>query len=396
LTKINLSIDENHSLTSADAQHLKIDLERGVRPRHRGNFMIRRERLPFVFLAFASLIIGLLAGLTRIGWNIPFNVVVPEHGAIMVGGFLGTLISLEKIIPLKKPLLYAIPITSGLSVASFLLGMAQAGYILLITASAGLCIALFMYLIANRGLIYLMMLVGAACWLVGNILLMTSNFYALAIPWWMAFVLSIISSERVELMKFLPVTEGNKKFLAFLLSLFVAASALSFHGLGSIVSGVVLAGICIWLLRYDLIGLTIKKNGLTRFVAVALLTGYFSLLLTALFLLLFNIEPLYYDIIVHLFFIGFVFSMIFAHGPIILPVPIHIGIGVSVKPYSKLLYLWLSLIHVSLIMRVAANMLFLIDVRKISGMLTSAAIIGYFMTVAYLVITQTRRNGKVS
>ena len=360
---------------------------------HRGNFMVRIERLPFVFLAFASMIVGLLAGLNRIGWNMPsFNVVMPEHGAIMVGGFLGTLITLEKIIPLKKQFLYAIPLLSSLSVVSFLLKMPAPGYILLITASAGLVIIFFWYLIKNPGLIYAMMLGGAACWLVGNILLLNSNFYPVALPWWMAFVLCIITSERIELMKFLPVPDRNKYFLAFLLLLFVITCTQSFHGPGSVILGVILALVSIWLLRHDLIGVTIRKKGLTRFVAVGLLTGYFSLLLASLFLLLFNIQPLYYDIIVHLFFIGFVFSMIFAHGPIILP-----GIlGVSVKPYSRLLYLWLGMIHVSLIIRVFGNILLLVDMKKISGILTGASIIGYFITVAYLVITQTRTHGKVS
>lgn len=353
--------------------------------------MIRRESLPVVFFAFASMIIGVLAGLARIGWDLPFYAIVPTHGAIMVGGFLGTLIALEKVIPLKKRYLYAIPVLSGLSVVSFLFGLAHIGYILLIAASTGLCIVFLIYLITNPSLIYAMMLCGAACWLTGNILLFNTNFYPLALPWWMAFILSIICSERIELMKFLPVTQGNKNFFAVFLLIFIGACTQSFHGTGSIVSGTTLAVICIWLLKFDIIGVSIKKQGLTRFVAVALLTGYFALLLTSLFLLLFNLQPLYYDVIVHLFFIGFVFSMIFAHGPIILP-----GVlGVSVKPYSRLLYLWLAMIHVSLAMRVIANIMLLMEIRKISGMLTGAAILGYFATMAFLVITQTRQHGKV-
>ena len=354
--------------------------------------MIRKERLPFVLLAFFSLIIGLLAGLSRIGWNIQLNSVTPQHGAIMVGGFLGTLITLEKIIPLKKQFLYAIPVLSGFSVVCFLLRMPTPGYVLLISASAGLFIVFLWYLLKNPGLIYVMMLVGSTCWLIGNILLLISNFYAIALPWWMAFILCIITSERIELMKFLPVSARSKNFLALLLMLFVITCTQSFHGAGSIILGSALALISIWLLKHDLIGITITKKGLTRFIAIALLTGYFSMLLASVFLMLFNIQPLYYDIIVHLFFIGFVFSMIFAHGAIILP-----GIfGVSEKPYSKLLYLWLGMLHVSLIMRVLGNILLLVDVKKISGILTGIAIIGYFITIAYSVITQAKTNGKVS
>jgi hypothetical protein len=67
---------------------------------------MRTGRLPFVILAMLSLITGLLAGLHRIGWTLPLGEVSPNHGAIMVGGFLGTLITLEKIIPLKRNILY--------------------------------------------------------------------------------------------------------------------------------------------------------------------------------------------------------------------------------------------------------------------------------------------------
>ena len=81
--------------------------------------MINRIRLPFLFLAAASLIFGLWTGLNRIGWNLHMSGASMHHGAIMVGGFLGTLISLEKIIPLKRKFLFAVPTMSGASLLSF-------------------------------------------------------------------------------------------------------------------------------------------------------------------------------------------------------------------------------------------------------------------------------------
>jgi hypothetical protein len=102
---------------------------------------MRITRLPFLLLAMLSLITGLLGGLHRIGWTLPLNGVSPNHGAIMVGGFLGTLIILEKIIPLKRKVLYAVPIVSGASVILFFIGQpiyAMAGLVL---ASGGLQVA---------------------------------------------------------------------------------------------------------------------------------------------------------------------------------------------------------------------------------------------------------------
>ncbi|MEX2233657.1 MAG: hypothetical protein WD824_15945 [Cyclobacteriaceae bacterium] len=80
----------------------------------------------------------------------------------------------------------------------------------------------------------------------------------------------------------------------------------------------------------------------------------------------------------HTFFLGFVFSMIFAHGPIILPGVLEI----FVKPYSKILYAWLVLLHLSWIIRVARDIILEFQIRKISGIISTVSILCYFVTVA--------------
>lgn len=353
--------------------------------------MIRKERVPFVFIALASLVIGLLAGLIRLGWNLGFPNAVPHHGAIMVGGFLGTLIILEKIIPLKKDFLYAIPVVSGLSVVMFLMGGASLGFILLIIAGVALSAVFLVYMIRSFSLIYIIMFAGAVLWLIGNIELTFSNFYPRAFPWWMGFALLIIAAERLELMKFLPVTEKNKLLFTLLLAGFIAGCLLSFHGTGSMISGFSLCAIALWLMRFDVIGLTIKKTGLTKFTAIALLTGYFALLITGMFMIVLDAQPFAYDAIVHTFFIGFVFSMIFAHGPIILP-----GVlGVSTKPFNKILYIWLGMLHASLAVRLAGDLYLELSLRKYSGIGSAIAITGYFITVALLLFNKRKRDGKI-
>src|SRR5574338_888570 len=67
---------------------------------------IRRRllRLPLMFLAIGALLAGLWAGLLRIGWPIPplSPRLLIEHGPLMVSGFLGTLISLERAVALSQ------------------------------------------------------------------------------------------------------------------------------------------------------------------------------------------------------------------------------------------------------------------------------------------------------
>ena len=344
-----------------------------------------------MILALVSLVLGMWTGLTRMGWDFRLLKLSLDHGAIMVGGFLGTLISLEKVIPLKKKFLFLIPAMSGTSVLVFYLGQRDLSFILLILSATALSAVFLYYLIKEKNIIYVLMLAGSLFWLTGNLLLITRSFYPLAFPWWLAFVLFVITSERVELMKFLPVSNKNKMLLIAFLCVYITGVLSSFHGIGYIISGGALAAIALWLLRNDLIRISIHKSGLPKFVAVALLCGYSALLLTGVFLIALNNQALAYDATVHTFFLGFAFSMIFAHGPIILP-----GVlGISVKPYHKILYLWLLLLHGSWLTRIAADIILNFELRKYSGIAAAISIIGYFATMAILTSKSLRRNVKV-
>ncbi|PZR38349.1 MAG: hypothetical protein DI538_09885 [Azospira oryzae] len=347
---------------------------------------MRVGRLPFVLVALVSLITGLLAGLHRMGWTLPLTGVSPDHGAIMVGGFLGTLIILEKIIPLKKNVLYVFPIISGASVVLFFIEQPIYSVACLVLASAGLSIIFLIYWIRERSTIYFLMVAGAICWLTGNILLIIHNFYPISLPWWMAFVLLIITAERLELMKFLPVSRNQKLIFIGMLLTFVTGCLISFHRAGNYVAAFSLVGSSIWLMRHDVVALNLKKKDLPRYVGVALLSGYFALLLSGIFLLILPEQPLGYDILVHSFFIGFVFSMIFAHGPIILP-----GVlGISAKPYHPLFFIWLALLHGSWITRAISDITLDMQLRKYSGLISAIAIICYFLSLAIITIRTQR------
>jgi hypothetical protein len=344
------------------------------------------SRLPFLFSAMLGLLIGLWAGLNRIGWSIYALPAIVHHGAMMVGGFLGSLIALEKIIPLKRKILYVIPLMSGMSIIFFLVHQDVVAIAMLVISSIGLCLVFFYYLATQRHSIYLLMFIGSICWLAGNAVLLSKRFYPAAFPWWAAFVLFVISAERLELMKFLPVTAKQKILFIVLLLLFPSGIILSFHANGNILCGVALIGTATWLLRFDLISITIRKNGLPQYVAVALTAGYISLLTSGLLLITFASKAMGYDAVVHTFFIGFVFSMIFAHGPIILP-----GVlGITAKPFHRILYLWIIILHASWLLRWITDAYLYFEWRKISGWMTTVAIVGYFISMAILAITSQR------
>ena len=68
-------------------------------------------RLLLMALAIGALLAGMWAGLIRIGWGVPplLPLLPSLHGPLMVGGFLGTLIGLERAVGTGKRWAFAGP-----------------------------------------------------------------------------------------------------------------------------------------------------------------------------------------------------------------------------------------------------------------------------------------------
>lgn len=324
------------------------------------------------------------------GWTDTFQQSYLHHGGIMVGGFLSTLIAIEKIIPLKKKWLLVIPALSSSTVILFYLGHVDIAIPMLIASSAGLAVVYGIYLRQSVDVPMVLMLISALCLLTGNIVLLSKNLYPLAFPWWMGFLLFTIVSERLDLTKFLPVNKNQKRLLLYCLGFFVLGILTPFHGSGSYISGAALVMTGTWLLRFDVIRINLRKTGLTKFTGVALLSGYCFLMFSGVLMISLPSSVAFgYDAVVHTFFLGFVFTMIFAHGPVILP-----GVlGLMVKPYHVFLYIPLILLIASVLIRVMADLnLIPLSMQLVSGYLTAIAILLYFITL----ILSTRHALKTS
>lgn len=321
----------------------------------------------------------MMAGLIRMGWEVPLKHLAAHHGALMVGGFLGTLLLLEKVIPLKRKFLLILPLLNAFGIFIVIPGFYEIGLFFLLLGSVSLGVVFVVYLIRQpHELSVKFMVVGSLCQMIGHFMLISKQFYPMAFPWWMGFLLFVIVGERIELSKFLPVTKRDKNILILLLSIFLFGLVLPFHGVGKYLSGICLVLIALWLLRHDVISIGLKKDGLFRFSAIALFAGCIMLMLTGIFILALPDLPFAYDAIVHTFFIGFTFSMIFAHGPIIIP-----GVlGIKVKPYHPFLYVPVCLSLLSLLVRLMADIQFLPYVfRSWSGWISTFSILLYFTTL---------------
>ncbi|HNU57364.1 MAG TPA: hypothetical protein PKN30_12315, partial [Flavobacteriales bacterium] len=139
---------------------------------------------------------------------------------------------------------------------------------------------------------------------------------------------------------------------------------------------------------YDMARVGVRKAGFHRYVAAGLLVGYGWLLLHGLVLLLGGAQPLFYDLYLHTFFLGFTFSMIWAHAPIILPSVLRS----PHRPYHPLLLVCLALFQLTLLARVGSSLLGEVELRRFFGMANGFAILLMFAAMATVMVVRTRRG----
>ena len=102
-------------------------------------------------------------------------------------------------------------------------------------------------------------------------------------------------------------------------------------------------------------------------------------MVAGLLLMRFGIAPggALYDAQLHAVFLGFVFSMIFAHAPIVLPALTGLTLG-----YRRRFYTHLVLLHASLAIRVAGDLLFSLPLRQWGGLINGVAILLFMLNTA--------------
>src|SRR3974390_2430688 len=109
---------------------------------------LRYFRFPLMALGGLSLLAAIWAGLVRMDWNLAIpNIRFPEaHGPLMIVGFLGTVIGLERAVALKKPWAYGAPLFAVLSAMAQLSGSALPWSQLFAAISSAILLAIFAFL----------------------------------------------------------------------------------------------------------------------------------------------------------------------------------------------------------------------------------------------------------
>ncbi|OBH33583.1 hypothetical protein A5692_13725 [Mycobacterium sp. E342] len=341
-----------------------------------------------------ALLAGLDAALTLLGVPAPITTtrLAEVHGVLLVLGFVGTVVALERAVAAHQWWAYLSPAFLGAG-AVLLVSTAprNLGGAVLLAGSATL-VAVYVSLWRRSADVAIVVQVAGAVLATGAALLWLGGVpVPNLLPWLSGFLILTIVGERLELARVAMLGTPAETLLIVLTVAMVAGTvaALLWPVPGYPLLGAALLATVVWLGRFDVARHTARATGLTRYMAVCLLAGYVWLLVPALTWLLIGqiLSGAGYDAVVHAVMLGFVLSMIMAHAPVILPAVLRRPL-----PYTPLMYGPAALLHLSLLLRLAVG-----DARGVhwalqaGGVLNIVAVLGFIAVAGYSATRATSR-----
>ncbi len=341
--------------------------------------MVTRSRVRFlgIGLSFVALGLGLWAALWLVGWPIPLlNASLPDaHGVLMVNGVLASLIGIERAVALSRRAFYLAPVLTAVGAISLALSGDAALAFALVSGGAAILLLMFLVILRRQPALYTaVQVLGAACLVGGNVLGWSGLDIPFLIPWWGSFLVLLLAAERLELSRVLRLDLLDKLTFAVSASLSLIGCVLStvWFASGFLVAASGWVLLAVWLLFHDIAYRNLSRPGLPRFTAFCLLSGYAWLLLGGAIVYLEggNLLGWEYDAGLHALFLGFVLSLVFAHALIILPAVLG-----KKLPFHRVLYVPVSLLYLSLSVRIYADFGVLPVLREWAGLFNVVAIV---------------------
>jgi hypothetical protein len=266
----------------------------------------------------------------------------------MVGGFMATVIGIERAVAVKRGWAWSTPALSTLAGLAMLFGDSVLAAWLLVMSS-GAFVAVNMLVVVRQPALHTALLLGSAtAWPVGNLAHASGLPGSVVLGWWFAFLVTTVAAERLEMTRLMRRRPVARTALLVLLGfLVVGCMASTFDpARGGLVYGAALVLLSIWLATFDIARRTVRAEGLPRYMAVCLLGGYVWLALGGLAWVATAAGLPLRDAALHAIGLGFLGSMVMGHAPVILPAIARVKLM-----FSPVFYIPLAALHVSLAMR---------------------------------------------
>jgi hypothetical protein len=350
----------------------------------------RRLRLPFLALGLSFFLAAIYGGLWRLGWPLPHAQRLGDlHGPLMISGFFGTLIGLERSVALGKSWAFAAPLLSCAGALALVAGVPPAfAAAAFVAAAALLSGASLMALRHDRRIFTALLAVAAACWGVGGLVWLRTGVVPYATPWWLMFLTLTVAAERLDMSRLLGVARlGVAAFLACVALLISGASLGLFDPLGARLLGAGFVALALWLLKHDIALRNLRRAPHLRYFGVCMALGYLWMGVAGVALIVAppGVAPYGYDMALHAILIGFVLSMAFGHSVIVIP-----AITGAAAPYHRTMYAGLALLHASLILRLCGDAFVYEPARVASGALTLAGMVAFAGVLGWRIKTAPR------
>jgi hypothetical protein len=316
-------------------------------------------RLVFVLPVLASLLAGIAGGLVRAGVTLPASAggswispTVVAHAFLMICTFMGTVIGIERAVAVRHSQAFAGPLASGLAGVAVLLGAATAASWLVVAASSAFIAVNVVVVRRQRAAHTVLLLVAAIAWAAGSLLYALKAPAAAVVPWWFSFLVLTIAAERLEMTRLMRRRQGASQALYAIFGVMLVGASLSAVAptWGGTLYGLSLLSLSIWLLCFDIARRTVRARGLSRYMAICLLLGYIWLFVAGAAWIATSYGLPCRDAALHALALGFVFSMMLGHAPVILPAIARVKVL-----FGRGYYIPLVLLHGSLVLRLAAG-----------------------------------------
>lgn len=363
-------------------------------PPHRAPGPQALRRLPLAVPVLLLLLAGLAGGLVRAGVPMPpplagdwLGPAVAQHAFLMICAFMGTVIGIERAVAVKHALAFAGPLASAAAGGLLLAGGDEAARWLAAAAALAFVAVNLVVVQRQRAAHTALLLVGALAWAAGNLLHALGLPPGSVVPWWFAFLVLTIAAERLEMTRLMRRRPGASAALHGLTGgLLLACALTAFTPVwGGVLYGLGLLGLAMWLAAFDVARRTVRAGGLSRYMAVCLLLGYAWLAIAGAAWIAMALGQPTRDAALHALALGFVFSMVLGHAPVILPALARVKVLYG-WPY----YLPLALLHGSLLLRLAA-VPFGVPTLAAGAAANALAVVAFLATVAGSAIAWQRR-----